>query len=254
MSQPPPWHARMLPKTAGEVTFIVKAFADAPRGRDVPLIHRGADIGVAAAGDGVDYLYAKRHLLVADTYLDQVLDILGRPGTYWLGPGDGDGKGDGDGGGDEKPPERDRDEEPAEAGEPEPQPEPEAPAERRPEPEQEEVGLRRVIAGVVLLVLPPALADRDRDGDDDKEGDHDRVRGRSVPEWLDLIDERLGRGAATPDQVLTVAGNGGATPCPATDPEHWLRYPHPPGRYRLARRGGRRPLLAGRSPARSIGA
>ena len=97
MSEPPPWHAQMLRETASEVTFIVKGFASAPQGGDVPLIHRGADIGVEAAGDGVDYLYAKRHLLVADHYLDQVLEILGDPGTHWLEPGKGDGNGDGDG-------------------------------------------------------------------------------------------------------------------------------------------------------------
>jgi hypothetical protein len=58
--------------------------------------------------------------------------------------------------------------------------------------------IRRVIAGVVLLTLEdnqPAASDA-----------------------LDLIDQRLGRGIATPDHVLTVAG---AEPpvCPATEPQ-----------------------------------
>jgi hypothetical protein len=58
--------------------------------------------------------------------------------------------------------------------------------------------IRRVIAGVVLLIL--------------------RGSGRSVPEALDLIDADLGHGIATPDHVLTVAG-GQPTSCPATEPQ-----------------------------------
>jgi subtilisin family serine protease len=186
VSEPDDWKREMLPEIADEVAFIVDAFACAPRGGDVPPTQRGADIGVAAADGGVDYLYARRHLLVADEYLGPVLEILGDPGTRWLEPGEGDGGDDGEGG---KEPEREDAREPG-------------PDEAR-EAGRDEVGLRRVIAGVVLLVLPPALAGGDR--------------GRSVPQWLDLIDRRLGRGAATPDQVLTVAP--ATTSCPATDPE-----------------------------------
>jgi Subtilase family len=214
MTEPPPWHREMLPETADEVTFIVNAFAEAPRGEDVPLAHRGADIGVKSVGGGVDYLYAKRHLLVADQYLDQVLQILGGPGIRWLGPDEGDGDGDRDGGGGDRDgggadPDGGGAEEPS-GGRPEHGPEgKQAPAgEARgsePQPGRDPVRLRRVIAGVVLLILPAALVDGDG--------------GLSVPEWLDLIDGRLGRGVATPDQVLTVAPNGGASPCSATDPE-----------------------------------
>jgi subtilisin family serine protease len=175
VSEPDDWKREMLPEIADEVAFIVDAFASAPGGEDVPLLQRGTAIDVAAAGGGVDYLYARRHLLVADQYLGPVLEILGDPAARWLESGEGDGEGDGK--------ERGRDE--------------------AQEPERDEVGLRRVIAGVVLLVLPPALAGGDR--------------GRSVPEWLDLIDRRLGRGTATPDHVLTVAP--ATTCCPATDPE-----------------------------------
>jgi subtilisin family serine protease len=174
VSEPPDWRGQMRPEILDEVEFILQAFADAPRDGDIPLTQHGADIGVAAAGGGVDYLYAKRHLLVTDHYLEPVLEILGGPGARWLEPGEGDGAG-----GQERGPE-------AEA-----------------EPGRDEVGLRRVIAGVLLLVLPPDLVGGDR--------------GRSVPEWLDLIDRRLGRGAATPDQVLTLAPE--TTYCPATDPE-----------------------------------
>jgi subtilisin family serine protease len=60
-----------------------------------------------------------------------------------------------------------------------------------------EAGIQRVIAGVVLVHL----------------GESDR----SVPDWLELIDRRLGAGAATPNHVLTVAP--AVACCPATEPE-----------------------------------
>lgn len=188
MSERDDWKREMLPEIADEVAVIVDAFACAPRGGDVPPDQRGADIGVAAADGGVDYLYARRHLLVADEYLGPVLEILGDPGARWLEPGEGDGGG--------KEPDGREDEDEARAS------------------EGGAAGLRRVIAGVVLLVLPPALVGGDG--------------GRSVPEWLNLIDRRLGRGAATPDQVLTVAP--AITYCPATDPEpvHSGAEPGPP--------------------------
>jgi hypothetical protein len=58
--------------------------------------------------------------------------------------------------------------------------------------------LQRVIAGVVLLILNEAQP--------------------AVLDALDLIDQRLGRGVATPDHVLTVAG-GEPPICPATEPQ-----------------------------------
>jgi hypothetical protein len=57
--------------------------------------------------------------------------------------------------------------------------------------------IRRVIAGHVLLTLADA--------------------GPSVAQALDLVDARLGRGIATPNHLLTVAGR--ITACPATEPE-----------------------------------
>jgi hypothetical protein len=57
---------------------------------------------------------------------------------------------------------------------------------------------QRVIAGVVLLTLAEPRP--------------------TVPALLDRIDQDLGRGVATPNQVLTVAG-GEPTACPATEPE-----------------------------------
>jgi subtilisin family serine protease len=58
--------------------------------------------------------------------------------------------------------------------------------------------IRRVIAGVVLVTLDEAQP--------------------AVLDALDVIDQRLGRGVATPDHVLTVAGGSG-TICPATEPQ-----------------------------------
>jgi hypothetical protein len=59
--------------------------------------------------------------------------------------------------------------------------------------------LRRVIGGVALLTLADS---------------------RTVSDALDEIERQLGRGAATPDHVLTVAGRGGiGLACPATEPQ-----------------------------------
>ena len=71
-----------------------------------------------------------------------------------------------------------------------------------PEADQDQVRtdpdrVRRVIAGVVLVTLGE--------------------RFPAVLEALDEIDRQLGRGVATPDHVLTVAGEG--RPCPATEPQ-----------------------------------
>jgi subtilisin family serine protease len=59
--------------------------------------------------------------------------------------------------------------------------------------------IQRVSAGVVLLTLAGQT--------------------RSVVDTLDLIDSRHGRGIATPNHVLTVAGYGQPNICPATEPE-----------------------------------
>jgi subtilase family protein len=57
--------------------------------------------------------------------------------------------------------------------------------------------IRRIIAGVILLTLDESQP--------------------AVLDALDLIDQRLGRGLATPDHVLTVSPTGGI--CPATEPQ-----------------------------------
>jgi subtilisin family serine protease len=57
--------------------------------------------------------------------------------------------------------------------------------------------IRRVIAGVVLLTLDESQP--------------------TVLDALDVIDQRLGRGIATPDHVLTVSPQTGV--CPATEPQ-----------------------------------
>jgi subtilisin family serine protease len=66
------------------------------------------------------------------------------------------------------------------------------------EPELRGAGrIRRVIAGVVLLTLDESTP--------------------AVLDALDVIDQRLGRGLATPDHVLTVSPAVGV--CPATEPQ-----------------------------------
>jgi subtilisin family serine protease len=66
------------------------------------------------------------------------------------------------------------------------------------EPELRGAGrIRRVIAGVILLTLDESTP--------------------AVLDALDAIDERLGRGIATPDHVLTVSPQTGV--CPATEPQ-----------------------------------
>ena len=72
------------------------------------------------------------------------------------------------------------------------------PERAEPGPERAEPGrVQRVIAGVVLLTL--------------------RGTRLTVRDALIAIDRRLGAGIATPNHVLTVAGELG--PCPATEPE-----------------------------------
>jgi len=68
---------------------------------------------------------------------------------------------------------------------------------RRSQPDR----IQRVIAGVVLLTL----------------GQRRRNQQFDVPTVLETIDRELGRGAATPNHVLTVSGDAGT--CPATEPE-----------------------------------
>ena len=79
----------------------------------------------------------------------------------------------------------------------------------------------------------------------------ERAGGQSVPDVLDLLEERgLRRGAATPDHWVHVApGGAGGSACPAVEPqETGLTEPWPPGGaaeeevVRGQRRGGRHRL------------
>jgi hypothetical protein len=71
--------------------------------------------------------------------------------------------------------------------------------------------IRSVIAGHVLLTLGDPHA--------------------TVADALELVDERLGRGLATPNHVLTVCSDGGVTVCPATEPQeaYYETEPYPSG-------------------------
>lgn len=62
--------------------------------------------------------------------------------------------------------------------------------------------IRRIIPGVVLLILDQAVADDEQ---------------FYIPNLLERVNRELGQGVATPDHVLTVAGDAGI--CPATEPE-----------------------------------
>jgi hypothetical protein len=132
------WKNVLSASVVDQVRCIVRAFN-----------REGIKIGVARAPDDeLDYLYAKRQLLVRDEYLDRVRQIL------------------------------------------QPQEEPD---EERDDPAR----VRRVIAGVVLLTLTE--------------------KHPTVPEALTVIDGELGAGIATPNHVLTAAGNAGG--CAATEPQ-----------------------------------
>lgn len=93
---------------------------------------------------------------------------------------------------------------------------------------------KRVIGDIVLLKLAPlALEHKDTSESDEVSANSDErsaeddagtrdcggVEARLPPvlEILDEIDEKLGLGIATPDQLVTVAGE--LTPCPATEPQ-----------------------------------
>jgi hypothetical protein len=101
--------------------------------------------------------------------------------------------------------------------------------------------LQQITPGVQLLRLAPT---KDR-------------RMYVVPDAVSLVDQQVGVGIATPDQVLTVAPTSGG--CPATEPEPAVSLGLPRqrrrgsadlhGRYRTAGASGARSSLAGRSPA-----
>jgi subtilisin family serine protease len=92
--------------------------------------------------------------------------------------------------------------------------------------------LKRVIKDIILLKIRPVENDDKRAESDDSTsasndeapdkpaGGNGGITGRQYPpllELLDDIDRRLGPGIATPNHVLTAAGN--PTNCPATEPQ-----------------------------------
>ena len=85
-----------------------------------------------------------------------------------------------------------------------------------------QVATRRVAGDIVLLDLNPDRGERTPDGKDESRepGDGGTTNGDrpGVLELLDLIDNEVGVGVATPDHVLT-ASNGVLLPCSATEPQ-----------------------------------
>jgi len=152
----PSWAVGLEPKIRDQVSYICDQFnkngaATAVGEGRWPNGSGGLDIGGAAKGRGVGFMYAEGQILVRERYLERVQEILDEP----------------------KHPVRDLlNFDPGTAP------------------------VEPVIDGVVVLRLSQSL---------------------TVLEALDRVDRVLGPGYATPNHVLTVAGDG--VPCPATDPE-----------------------------------
>jgi Subtilase family len=144
------------------------------------FVHRRAvGIGVWTTSQGVGYMYAENEILVQAAYVDRVRDILARLDA--AAP-DGGTHGDQGQGGDQ-----------GQAGGEGQGGDGGQGGERGPVVRES----RRVVSDVVHLSLDERLPD--------------------VPTLLDIIDAELGVGIATPNHLVTVAGDAG--PCPATEPQ-----------------------------------
>ena len=154
----------------------------------------GIDIGVVPEGHGLGYMYAESQLLVRERHLGGVLRSLRRQDVQII-PGAPPRQ--------EPSPDERRPDEPPQGD----QPRDEASRDEPPgdEPAKGEYppdDFPHILPGLLLL----------------------HFTGKSVPEVLEVIDRDLGEGCATPNHVLTVAGNGfspdeATSPCPATDPQ-----------------------------------
>jgi Subtilase family len=176
------WRDRGLdPVVADQVGYIVSQFRRR-RKIDIGVVTTEHTAGEESAA-GVSFMYAKGQLIVRDGYVDRVKEVL--KSQFGIEP-----------------------------------------------------TKRRRLAGGILLfssltVIPTEGAGGDtasRGGeepgsDDDKcpecgEGRHRKGETPCVLTILKAIDEEIGKGAATPNHLLTVAGGGGEMgPCPATEPQ-----------------------------------
>jgi Subtilase family len=221
------WYSKLERRAGAEAGIIVDAFRD--HGIEIGGVPDSADEDEDVTPNGVAFMYAKDHILTRQQYLRGVdgnsgprsfrtaswprgvLDILHDNGV-------------------------------------------------------EDIEVTQVVRDVVLIRLNPRRgqpAPEPREGDDTaREGENpegndnssgssgddggdDGGRGRGttggeqpdVLHLLDLIDEELGEGVATPDHVVTAA-NGATGPCSATEPEpvYPASGPYPP----ICRGGGAR--------------
>jgi Subtilase family len=194
----PNWGKILDPRVRDQVRYIWKEFQKAGAARKVGEDGDGGiDIGVVPSGDGIGYMYAEGQVLVSEKHLKRVQDVLSQPKVKVPDARDedaGDAPAEGEDAGDAPVKGEDAGDAPAEdedAGG--------TPA------KGEDAGhspVKPVVPGLVVLNFTqlPDVPER-----------------LTVPDALDMIDKALGTGIATPNHVITVAGDVG--PCPATEPE-----------------------------------
>jgi Subtilase family len=177
VTEPDSWRNNLDPKIADQVAYIRESFGN-PRNF---ARRRPVGIGVETTPQGVAYMYAENEILVQAAYADRVRGILERleaSGQFGGGHGE-EGQGTGQ-------PGQEGGESGLGGGEP-------GAGERRPVVRES----RRVISDVVHITLDERLP--------------------PVPRLLEIIDGEVGAGIATPNHLVTVAGDAG--PCPATEPQ-----------------------------------
>ena len=188
------WESQLADTARAEATTIVRAFRkegiEIGAARDLPVEEPSVE------SDGIAFMYAKDHILTREQYLG------------------------GDGGNRREPQNT------------------EGTSKQRGVvdilrgQEVAEYRLTRVVRDVVLLCLNPRHGDHASDDWGTPEGDRGIAEGErpDVLDLLNLIDDELGVGVATPDHVVTAA-NGAIGPCSATEPEEvWAGagpYPAP---------------------------
>lgn len=197
------WYSQLEPTAAAEAAIIVDAFRE--HGIEVGGASDPADEDDDVTPNGVAFMYAKDHILTREQYLGGVGGTKGPQSTLDASKQRGV-------------------------------------LDILKENRVEEVEVTRVVRDVVLLRLNPR-GGKDTPDDSSSGGDGGTPEGErgtaegeppDVLGLLDLIDEELGVGIATPDHVVTAA-NGAVGPCSATEPQQV--YPTA-GPYPAVCRGG----------------